>query len=332
MYRAVTTKLRIRSAIHWQLDPVTGARERNGFRCVGQQRRAGRALTNAVLAAGLVLLAACSTAPPAQRPVRPSSLAGQARADEQKGQLGAAEALYRQLAAQTSGSVSAGYLLEAARLEIQLNDLAGAATRLDAASKNADAQQTELIAVLRADIDTHSGQAAAALARLAQLPKQLPPKVLAEADRVRGAAFFASNRPVDAVRALVERGTWLDTGPEILANQRLIWDGLAASPSAQSAAATGDPVVDGWLALAPIAASKAQGTELRRALLEWRRRYANHPAAGGLLASLLESQRNELGFPAQVALLLPLSSPPPRGSATRTSTPTQQPTRSATCF
>jgi hypothetical protein len=64
--------------------------------------------------------------------------------------------------------------------------------------------------------------------------------------------------------------------------------------------------VDGWLALAPIATSNP--ADLRRSLLRWRETYTDHPAAGVLLADLLAGQR-ATGFPTQIALLLPLSSP-----------------------
>lgn len=274
---------------------------------------------HALLAVGAAALAACSTTP-STRPAQPraaiegqaasTALEARAQAEAQNGNLAAADGFYRQLAAGASGSSRARFLLAAARLEIRQNDAARAAATIEAARPAADAEQLRLIDVLLADIDVHNGQPADALARLAQLPRRLSVPVLAEADRVRGAALFATGRPADAVRALVERETWLDTAADVLANERMIWDGLAASPDAAAAAAasTGDPVVDGWLALAPVAAAHTEGTELRRALLEWRRRYASHPAVTGLLADMLRGQRSARGLPAQIALLLPLGS------------------------
>jgi hypothetical protein len=130
--------------------------------------------------------------------------------------------------------------------------------------------------------------------------------VLSDAAAVRGQALFELGRPADAVRTLVEREVWLEDSAAILANQRLIWDGLRQYPPAAPLAPTGDRIVDGWLALAPIATSNP--ADLRRSLLHWRETYTDHPAAGVLLADLLAAQR-AAGFPTQIALLLPLSSP-----------------------
>jgi outer membrane PBP1 activator LpoA protein len=86
----------------------------------------------------------------------------------------------------------------------------------------------------------------------------------------------------------------------------MIWDGFRQFPVTTAPAPTGDTIVDGWLALAPLANNV--GADLRRALLTWRQTYTNHPAAAGLLAELLAAQRST-AFPTQIALLLPLSSP-----------------------
>ncbi|HWN36866.1 MAG TPA: penicillin-binding protein activator, partial [Gammaproteobacteria bacterium] len=137
-------------------------------------------------------------------------------------------------------------------------------------------------------------------------------QVQRDAAAVRGQALFRIGRPVDAVRVLVEREVWLEDANSIVANQRMIWDGFRALPTPPPTAPTGDAVVDGWLALAPLTAST--GPELRRSLLGWRQQYPSHPAAGGLLAELLAAQRST-AFPAQIAVLLPLSSPQTRAVA-----------------
>src|SRR5690606_3324234 len=80
-------------------------------------------------------------------------------------------------------------------------------------------------------------------------------------------------------------------------------------PEASAPPPTGDPIVDGWLALAPLANRELAPEELRRALLEWRETYRDHPGTRGLLGELLAAQRSGAGFPQQIGLLLPLSSP-----------------------
>jgi outer membrane PBP1 activator LpoA protein len=269
-----------------------------------------RNLKYPLLALAVALLAACTGDQAVRRPsadVR--SLEQRAEAAEESGDFGAAAELHRMLAARLAGTEKSGELLEAARLDIRIGNLDGAAAELAEAEENADDTQRSLLSVLKADIAVHRNRPEDALARLAALPPQLPTRLMTEADRVRGSALFAVGRPVDAVRALVERETWLDSAPAILENQRAIWDGLASSPAARTAVATGDPVVDGWLALAPIAAANPGDEELRRSLLEWRPRYADHPAAGGLLADLLRGPPENATFPTRIALLLPLGSP-----------------------
>jgi outer membrane PBP1 activator LpoA protein len=269
-----------------------------------------RNLKSPLLALGLALLAACTGEQAVRRPsadVR--SLEQRAQAAEEGGDFGAAAELHRMLASRLSGTEKSGHLLDAARLDIRIGNLDGAAAELDEADAGADDEQRLLRSVLEADIAVHRSRPDEALTRLAGLPTQMPTRLVIEADRVRGSALFAVGRPVDAVRTLVERETWLDSAPAILENQRAIWDGLAASPEARLAQGTGDAVVDGWLALAPLAAANPGDEELRRSLLEWRRRYTDHPAATGLLADLLRGQREDRTFPTRIALLLPLGSP-----------------------
>ena len=185
-------------------------------------------------------------------------------------------------------------------------DTALARRRVGEARNGATAAQQQTSTVLLARLELAEGRPQAALDLLAALPQSLPEQAQRDAAAVRGQALFAVGRPVDAVRTLVEREVWLADAPSILANQRMIWDGFRANPAATPAAATGDTVVDGWLALAPLATSA--GADLRRSLLAWRQTYTTHPAAAGLLAELLAAQRST-AFPSQIALLLPLSSP-----------------------
>ena len=142
---------------------------------------------------------------------------------------------------------------------------------------------------------------------LAALPQALPEQVQRDAAAVRGQALFRVGRPVDAVRALVEREVWLADAASILANQRMIWDGFRATPPATPAArrpaipssTAGSRSRRSPRAPAPICAARCS---------RGGKRTPTHPAAAGLLAELLAAQRST-AFPSQIALLLPLSSP-----------------------
>ena len=260
----------------------------------------------------LASLGACVTSPPQHatttKPLpsgQVQSLEARARAAAQVGDAAAAE-LYAQLAASATGAQRVDYLIESARSSVAHRDAQTARRRLNDAKASANRDQQQAITALLARLELGDRKPQAALDLLATLQEPTPVPVLRDAAEVRGQALFQLGRDVDAVRALVEREVWLDSSAAILANQRLIWDGLREHPPATPPAPTGDRIVDGWLALAPIATS---GTaDLRRSLLRWRETYTDHPAAGVLLADLLAAQRSA-GFPTQIALLLPLSSP-----------------------
>jgi len=267
-------------------------------------RRAARTLPVLLLAA----CAACTSLTPTQRPTTSDTegLEQRARAAVDAGNFSTAADLYTQLATASSGSTRIDYLLQAARFAADYGDTALARRRVGEARNGASVAQQQTSSVLLARLELADGRPQAALDMLAALPQALAEQTQRDAAAVRGQALFRVGKPVDAVRVLIEREVWLEDAASIVANQRMIWDGFRTLPAAAPTAATGDAVVDGWLALAPLSAST--GSELRRSLLGWRQQYPSHPAAGGLLAELLAAQR-ATAFPTQIAMLLPLSSP-----------------------
>ncbi len=268
------------------------------------------ALTRAARTLAVVLLAACAactSVTPTQRPTGDlTALEERARTAAESGDSAAAADLYSQLAAASSGAARIDYLLEAARLAADSGDLGLARRRVGEARSGATVAQQQTSAVLLARLELAEGRPQAALDQLAALQQPLLPAAQSDAAAVRGQALFRLGRPVEAVRVLVEREIWLSDAAAVLANQRMIWDGFRQYPATAPLAPTGDTVIDGWLALAPLATGA--GADLRRSLLSWRQTYTTHPAAAGLLADLLAAQR-ATAFPSQLALLLPLSSP-----------------------
>jgi outer membrane PBP1 activator LpoA protein len=268
------------------------------------------AARKALLVAMLAVTAACiSSGPTAPRPVsggQIQNLETRVRAAVQAGDFASAAELYAQLAASVSGGLRNDYLLESARLSAERGDSQLARRRANDARPGATREQQQAITVVLARVEALDRRPQAALDLLATVQPPSPDPVLRDAAAVRGQAFFQLGRHADAVRAFVEREVWLEDSAAILSNQRRIWDGFRQFPPPATLAPTGDPVVDGWLALAPLATTGS--TDLRRSLLAWRETYTTHPAAGVLLAELLAAQR-AAGFPAQIALLLPLTSP-----------------------
>ncbi len=253
----------------------------------------------------LALLASCTTQPPAP-PVDTGALERRAEQAAANGELRTAAELYRQLAAAVSGTARSAYLIESAGFSIEAQDFLAARASLDAAERNASQSDRDLGEALRARIEFLEGGPAEALARLDRLGTNLDARALTAALAVRGDALFSLRRVVEAVQALSEREVWLDDAADILANQETIWNGLRSARLSSAPTPVGDPTVDGWLELAPLAAI-ADDEELRRALLEWRTSHLQHPAARVWLADLFATDVSP-GYPMRIALLLPLSS------------------------
>src|SRR5262245_38187336 len=203
-------------------------------------RRTARTLPALLLAA----CAACtSLTPTTERPARDTAaLEQRARAAVDAGNFSAATDLYTQLATASSGSARIDYLLQAARFAADYGDTALARRRVSEARNGASVVQQQTSTVLLARLELAEGRPQGALDMLAALPQALPDQIRSDAAAVRGQALFRVGKPVDAVRVLVDREVWLGDAASIIANQRMIWDGFRASPSAPVAAQTGDAV------------------------------------------------------------------------------------------
>ncbi len=251
------------------------------------------------------VLSACTMVPSASPPGS-VDLVARAEAAAADGDLRRAAALYQQLAGASRGAQRAGYLTTAARLLIADGDFPVAQGLLVDARQNALPDQITTIDVLTARTDAATGQAPRALATLDALGPVSDPALAAIAAEARGLALFALGRPAEAIGVLIEREIWLDTAEDVLANQRVIWDGVARTPPGNPT--SDDELVAGWLALAPLTAVVDDPAAFRRALFDWRSVYSTHPAANGVIAEIVERHRGGTDFPQRIALLLPLGS------------------------
>jgi uncharacterized protein len=128
---------------------------------------------------------------------------------------------------------------------------------------------------------------------------------------LRGKAAFLTGHPVEGVRAFVERERYL-TDPINLRASRdelfgLIRDaaerGVPMKPPPKA-----DPVVAGWLALGPVAVEMARNPmHAGVAVASWKRSFPQHPATDSVLLPAQNQIAAAIGFPDQIALLLPLS-------------------------
>lgn len=254
----------------------------------------------------IAAVTACSV-----QPVTPSedlrTLQSRAESAAEAGDVRTATLLYRRLATMSAGSEQAAYLIDGARLLIAAADFGTALQWLGEAQAIADAEQQKHILMLSARIELGQDRPQSALATLALIQSPIGADLIPEMGAIKGEALFSLGRRSEAVGEFVAREIWLDSAEALLDNQYAIWDGLRKVPAELQEPPTGDPIVDGWLALEPLARADDDPIAFRRALLDWRRVYVDHPAAGGLLADLLRQRRSSQAFPQQIALMLPLS-------------------------
>src|SRR6202007_1075971 len=105
---------------------------------------------------------------------------------------------------------------------------------------------------------------------------------------LRGKAEFLLNRPVDGVRAFVERERHISDPAALKASREelfgLVRDAALHGVSLKPPPKT-DPVVAGWLALGSVAVEMARDPmRAGTALAGWRKGYPQHPGNEGVLS------------------------------------------------
>lgn len=123
-------------------------------------------------------------------------------------------------------------------------------------------------------------------------------------------AWFQKGDPIRAIDLYRQREAWLNSPAEIRQNRERLWAGLLVSRPQDLRAAvelTDDLEMRGWLTLGALATSTGrQGIGWGNGVQRWQEQFTDHPAMK-LLETMDLPAAGELGFPRQVALLLPLS-------------------------
>ena len=150
-----------------------------------------------------------------------------------------------------------------------------------------------------------------ALVKLEPLSRQpLPAARRLRVEALRADAWIQKDEPARAVELMTLREAWIDDRRGIERNRYRLWQGLLHSnPHTLRAAAEAalDPQTRGWLALGTLATSTGQqGIGWNNGVAQWRRNNPNHPAAM-IIGDIRTTDTENLDYPRQVALLLPLS-------------------------
>jgi len=256
------------------------------------------------------LLAGCpagTVRPPTER----APDATQAEKLVRDGKAREAAAMFERLGSQATAAEQANYYLRAAEQWLAAGSRADAERVLAFVSGTLTQEQAVTRALLAAEIALAAGDSRRALQSLDGLPPPSTPTLAARTLALRARAQFASGNAAEGVKALLARERWLQDADAISANRQLMIEGLRTA-SAYGAVFTppagADPLLAGWLELGALMLEIERNPfAATPSIRNWRTRYPLHPANGKLLDELLRESAVAFEYPAQVAVLLPLS-------------------------
>ena len=263
---------------------------------------------------GLLLLisAVLSGCPaPVRGPQAPSADVATAERLARDGQSRQAAQLFEQLAAQSSGTKRTGFYLEATRQWVAAGAYSEAERVLALIAPTVAGQQSTAYMLLSAEVALAEKNPRRALEQLQRLGTPADAETAASALALQARAQFALGDAAAGVKTLIARERGLSGNAAIEANRRMIVDGLRDA-SAHGASLTPPPGADalltGWLQFgAALRELERNPFAAAAALRDWRSRYPSHPANGAILDDILKESTVAVDYPAQVALILPLS-------------------------
>ncbi len=281
--------------------------------CLKSMRPPGSISLRAVLAsaAAAVLLSACST--PLTQPSGPANERQVSEAEKlsRAGDHGGAAQLYQALAERSPGELRNRFQLRAAREYVRAGRSEPASALLKQVGTSLPSADFTLRAQVAAELALQTRRPQQALAELDRIPQPIAREAADDVLALRARALFATNRPAAGVSTALERERSILDQQTLRANRRLIWDGLQAS-AAGNADFTPPPgantTLTGWLDLGRTALLAARNPfSAKEDLAQWRSRYPTHPANSFLNEEILPQLGIGLDYPAQIALVLPLS-------------------------
>ncbi len=270
----------------------------------------------------LLLGSACAQAPVYRNtPVAATpSTASQAAAKalEARGDLRGAAKAYDALALDAAPPLRQDLQLHAIDCLIRAGDTGTGTSLLDKVRtdglKPVYEQRKRLLA---ARIALAEHQPYAAIKQLPAVPTDIPAQLQIQIGSVRAQAYAMSGNPLESVRERTRLEHLLTDAKDKRDNHRAIWAALAtlSVPALEQLRLAPPPdELSGWMELAAIAQTTARDpVALHKRIDDWTRRYPNHPARDDIVARLLGEPDNAgalppgAGYPAQVAVLLPLS-------------------------
>lgn len=268
-------------------------------------------LRHVLICSGLSLLLAACAQPPARQPmvVIPPISGEQPVAPGMTVAETPEEFMAQSL--KTTGDLRYQLQLSAARLYINEGNLEQAHDILrDIPAVSASAATRRQIRILSAQIAMAMNQPRDAL-NLLTFSEILPADEQLAVSEIRARAFLDAGYPLDAIKTRVQLDNLLSDPAQRAANHQIIWESLSLLPATtlnQISESSLHPQLMGWIELAKIAKrSQVDWQYLQQGLADWRRRYADHPAAKLFIQDLGSRQVELIDRPRNIAVLLPLS-------------------------
>ncbi len=273
----------------------------------GILRPLARAAALIALAFALAGCPSTGVRPPAQR--APDAQAAETLARE--GDHRAAAQMFDQLAAASTPPASTDYALRAAKEWLAAGERAQAERVLNALGPGLGAERDRERSLLLAEVAIAANQPDRALQILRELPPPSTPQQSARGLQVQGRAQFARGNAVEGTRAFLQRERWLQGSDAIGANRQELADNLHAAAArgvSLKPPAGAELLLAGWLEFGSVL-NELDRNPLGAAasVRDWRKRYPLHPANSSVLDEALRASSVTLEYPAQIALLLPLS-------------------------
>jgi outer membrane PBP1 activator LpoA protein len=268
----------------------------------------------AALAAVTLVLAGCAGVPRG-----PAPSAGQAAMLARQGNPAGAARMYEALAHRSRGEQRNRFALRAAQAYLAARRPEDAARALGLLAQPLNAADTFGRALDEVRIALQRGQAeqAWALIRAVPAPRQAQPA--SRYFRLRQRTAFAAGHPAAGIEAEIQLEHWLINAAAVQRSRIALLDDLrnaAEHGVVMQPAAEKNPVVRGWLELAPLAAQAARNPTMADAALSaWLAAHPGHPAVEAVRSQLLGEQPQPLAAQAHIALLLPITGPEHRLAA-----------------
>lgn len=128
---------------------------------------------------------------------------------------------------------------------------------------------------------------------------------------LRGAAYSMQGERITTAQEYILQGNYISDDETLLASQQLIWQSLSLLGERalqQLQPGRAPDILSGWMELVRLSKKfQLNPVLLQAAIINWQRRYTDHPVHLSLLDGLRNRKQEDVNVPKNIALLLPLS-------------------------